>query len=113
MKKVAKNLFLVTRKVQTLIKLFESTSNVAAATIEDLQKKLSESRLAYDRAIKERDLIQSTVSELEIDAEALQNSCKELKLKAGDYQVIEKKLKEKEEELSKLRSDLLMKEQGQ
>ncbi|KAJ9176261.1 hypothetical protein P3X46_011596 [Hevea brasiliensis] len=109
--KVAKNLFLVTRKVQTLIKLFESTSNVAAATIEDLQKKLSESRLAYDRAIKERDLIQSTVSELEIDAEALQNSCKELKLKAGDYQVIEKKLKEKEEELSKLRSDLLMKEQ--
>lgn len=111
--KVAENLLLVTGKVQTLTELFESTSNVAAATIEDLQKKLTESRAAYDKAVEERDLIQSRVSELEIDVEALQNSCRELKLKAADYQAIEQKLKEKEAELSNLHSDLLMKEQGE
>ncbi|KDP26727.1 hypothetical protein JCGZ_17885 [Jatropha curcas] len=109
--KMAENLVLATRKVQTLMQVFESTSNAAAATIEDLQKKLLQSREAFEKVIEERGLILDRVSELESDVETLQNSCKKLRLKTGDYQAIEEKLKEKEAELSNLHNNLLMKEQ--
>ncbi|EEF47577.1 ATP binding protein, putative [Ricinus communis] len=106
---MAEILLLAARKVHTLTKLFESTSNVAASTIEDLQKKLRESRAAYESTIEERDMIQKRVSKLETDVDILQNSCKELRLKTEDYQVIEEKLKETEAEL--LHNNLSMKEQ--
>jgi len=108
----ADKLLFATRKVQALIKQFESTSNMAAATIEELQKKLKESREGFEKAVEEKDLNQNMVSKLETDVEALQNSCSELRLKLEDYQTKEDKLKEREAEVSSLYNTLSMKEQG-
>lgn len=108
----ADKLLFATRKVQTLIKQFESTSNMAAATIEELQNKLKESKKGFEKAMEERDLNQNMISKLETDVEALQNSCSELRLKLEDYQTKEDKLKEREAEVSSFYSTLSMKEQG-
>jgi predicted RNase H-like nuclease (RuvC/YqgF family) len=108
----ANKLLLATRKAQALIKQFESTSNMAVATIEELQNKLKESRKGFEKAMEERDLNQNMVSKMEADVEVLQNSCSELRLKLEDYQTKEDKLKEREAEVSSLYTTLLMKEQG-
>jgi predicted RNase H-like nuclease (RuvC/YqgF family) len=108
----ANKLLLATRKAQALIKQFESTSNMAAATIEELQNKLKESRKGFEKAMEERDLNQNMVSKMEADVEVLQNSCSELRLKLEDYQTKEDKLKEREAEVSSLYTTLSMKEQG-
>lgn len=108
----ADKLLLAARKVQALIKQFESTSNMAAATIEELQTKLKESRKGFEKAIEERDLNQNRVAELETDVDVLQNSCSELKLNLEDYQTKEEKIKEREAEVSSLYNSILIKEQG-
>ncbi|KAJ8758842.1 hypothetical protein K2173_002621 [Erythroxylum novogranatense] len=104
-------LSLTTRKVKSLIKMFESTSNVAAATIEDLQNELRNTIEASANAIEERDVYSNKVTELKSNMEALQDSCKELKLKMEeDYKVLEERLKEKDGEISTLQDNLLLKE---
>ncbi|XP_050206268.1 trans-Golgi network-localized SYP41-interacting protein 1 [Mercurialis annua] len=74
---MAEKLLLATQKVHAVAKLYESSSNVAAFTIEDLQEKLRESKAAYEYAIDKRDKIQSRVSELEAKVEALEENLKE------------------------------------
>ncbi|KAJ6355962.1 hypothetical protein OIU78_004146 [Salix suchowensis] len=108
---IAEKLSLAATRAQTLAKLFESTSNVAAATIEDLQNKLVESTGTSERYTEKCIILKNRVSELETDVEALQNSCKELRLKLKDYQAMEEKLKEQEAELSTLQRNLLVKDQ--
>lgn len=108
----AEKLLVSVRKAQTVIKFFDMTSNVAASTIQDLQKKLQEATTNFEKAIDERDLHQNKVSELETDVVALEHSCRELRLKAEDYQAKQEKLKEKEAEISLLYDRLSMKEQG-
>ncbi|CAN0896346.1 Trans-Golgi network-localized SYP41-interacting protein 1 [Linum grandiflorum] len=141
--KMVEKLLSATRKVRNQVRLFERTSEVAAAVIEDLQNKmevsaetseniLRERDLLQSKAVelqntcqqlrtkledhesilKERDLLQSRVAELEADIEASQNSCLQLRAKLEDYNDSEKKLHQKEVELSTLQSNLLTKEQG-
>ncbi|KAK7842504.1 hypothetical protein CFP56_013697 [Quercus suber] len=105
----ANKLLLATRKFQSLVKQFDSTSNVAAATVEELQNKLKQSRTSLENAIEERDLNQDRVSELESEVEELQTSCSELRLKLNDSHSKEDKLKEREAEISSLSNTLLMK----
>ncbi|XP_065875469.1 trans-Golgi network-localized SYP41-interacting protein 1 isoform X2 [Euphorbia lathyris] len=109
--KVAESLLLATRKTQNILKQFEGTSNAAAATIEDLQKKLGEVTEAYENSIEERGVVQMRVTELEKDLEALENSCKEMRLKTGDYQAVEEKLKEKDAEISSLHHNQSLRDQ--
>ncbi|XP_050276389.1 trans-Golgi network-localized SYP41-interacting protein 1 [Quercus robur] len=106
----ANKLLLATRKFQSLVKQFDSTSNVAAATVEELQNKLKQSRISLENAIEERDLNQDRVSKLESEVEELQTSCSELRLKLNDSHSKEEKLKEREAEISSLSNTLLMKE---
>ncbi|KAL0004423.1 hypothetical protein SO802_011984 [Lithocarpus litseifolius] len=106
----ADKLLLATRKFQSLVKQFESTSNVAADTVEELQNKLKQSRTSLENAIEERDLNQDRISKLESEVEELQTSCSELRLKLNDSQSKEDKLKEREAEISSLSNTLLMKE---
>ncbi|KAF5746512.1 hypothetical protein HS088_TW06G00683 [Tripterygium wilfordii] len=108
----AEKLLSVTRRVHTLTRVFESTSNVAAIAIEELQKELEENRVVYEKVIGEKDEIKNRVSELENDVEALQNTCRELKFKVDDYEALNVLLKEKEAELSSLHNSLQMKEQA-
>lgn len=107
----ADNLLFATRKIQTLIKQFESASNVAAATIEELQNKLKESRKEFEKAMEERDLNQNMVFKLETEVETLQDSCSELRLQLKGYQTEGDRLKEREAEVSSLRNLLSLKEQ--
>lgn len=109
----AEKLLFSARKVQTLAKLFEMTSTVSAATIQDLQKKLQDSTTAYEKAIDESGLHQNKVSKLESDVDALEHSCRELRLKVEDFQAKEEKLKENEAEISLLYDRLSRKEQGE
>jgi predicted RNase H-like nuclease (RuvC/YqgF family) len=106
-------LSLAATRVQNLAKLFESSSNVAAATIEDLQNKLVESTATSEKATEKCVILKNRVLEFETDVEALQNSCKELRLKVKDYQAMEEKLMEQEAELSALQGNLLVKDQGE
>lgn len=99
---IAEKLSLAATRVQNLAKLFESSSNVAAATIEDLQNKLVESTATSEKATEKCVILKNRVLEFETDVEALQNSCKELRLKVKDYQAMEEKLMEQEAELSAL-----------
>ncbi|KAK4842533.1 hypothetical protein QYF36_023243 [Acer negundo] len=108
----AEKLLFSLRKTQTVTKLFESTSAVAGSKIQDLQQKLLETTTAFEKTIEERDLYQNKVSKLETEVDALQDSCKELRLKVEDYQAKEEKLKEKDSEISLLHNSLSMKEQG-
>ncbi|KAA8529684.1 hypothetical protein F0562_034216 [Nyssa sinensis] len=108
--KTAEKLLSTARKAQALTKQFENTRNVSTATIEDLQNKLKEAKITLENAIQERDLNQNRVSELESDAEALQNLCNEMRFRLEDYQAKEDKMKEREEEYSSLYNTLLMKE---
>lgn len=108
---IAEKLSLAATRVQNLAKLFESSSNVAAATIEDLQNKLVESTATSEKATEKCVILKNRVLEFETDVEALQNSCKELRLKIKDYQAMEEKLMEQEAELSALQGNLLVKDQ--
>ncbi|KAF3971798.1 hypothetical protein CMV_004636 [Castanea mollissima] len=96
--------------VEINISWFESTCNVAAATVEELQNKLKQSITNLENAIEERDLNQDRVSKLESEVEELQTSCSELRLKLNDSHSKEDKLKEREAEISSLSNTLLMKE---
>lgn len=109
----AEKLLSSSRKAQSMSKLFESTSTVAASTIQDLQKKLHETSKAFEKAIEEKDLYQNMVSKLETDVDSLKDSCRELDLKAEDYQAIKEKLNEKEAEISSLYNRLSLKERGE
>lgn len=109
----AENLLFSASKVQPLAKLFEMTSTVAASTIQDLQKKLQDTTTAYENVKDERDLHQNKVSKLESDVDALEHSCKELRLKVEDLEAKEEKLKENEAEISLLYDRLSRKEQGE
>ncbi|KAL5552700.1 hypothetical protein UlMin_040101 [Ulmus minor] len=95
--KEAETLLLAARKVQALSKQFESTSDVAASIIVDLQNNLKEARTSSQKAIEEGNLKQNRVSKLEADLQALQNSCHEMRLAIEDYEAKEIKLKESEE----------------
>lgn len=108
--KTAEQLSVATRKVQTLIQMFENARNVSATTIKDLQNELDEMRTTSEKAIEERDINQKRVSKLEADAEALQNQCNDMKLRLEDYQEIEEKLKAREAEFSSFSNQVLMKE---
>ncbi|KAJ4836728.1 hypothetical protein Tsubulata_024014 [Turnera subulata] len=108
---IAEKLLLVSRKVQTTIKMFENTSDIAAATIQDLQHKVKEMTAASEKAIEEKGFIQNRILELETHVETLQNSCDELRLQMKNYHSIEEKLQEKEAELSSLHGNLLVREQ--
>ncbi|KAK3223539.1 hypothetical protein Dsin_010564 [Dipteronia sinensis] len=108
----AEKLLFSLRKNQTVAKLFESTSAVAASKIQDLQQKLLQTTTAFEKTIEERDLYQNKEYKLETDVDALQDSCKELRLQMEDYQAKEEKLKEKDAEILLLHNSLLMKEQG-
>lgn len=110
--KTAEMLSVSIRKVKALIKQFESTSEAAASTIEDLQNKLTEARSSSEKAMEERDLGQNRISKLDADIEALQHSCSKLTLRLEDYQAKEDTFKEKEAEAQILYNTLLMKEQG-
>lgn len=98
------------RKTQNVYKLFEATSTVAAAKIQDLQQKLLETTTDFGKAIEERDLCQMKVSKLETELKIIQDSCKELRHEIEDYQASEKILKEKEAEISAHYDSLLMKQ---
>ncbi|KAJ0095780.1 hypothetical protein Patl1_16827 [Pistacia atlantica] len=87
----AEKLLSSTRKAQSLSKLFESTSTVAASTIQDLQKQLHETSKAIEKAIEERDIYQNMVSKLETDADSLKDSRTET---ASTIQDLQKKLHE-------------------
>ncbi|EOY00772.1 Leucine-rich repeat-containing protein DDB_G0290503, putative isoform 2 [Theobroma cacao] len=108
--KTAEKLLTATRKVQSLAKLFETTSTAVATIIHNLQKELEDTRSTSEKAIEEKDIYQSRVFKLESDVEALEDSCREVKLKLEDYQAKEDRWKEKEAELLSLNLSLLMKE---
>lgn len=109
--KTAEKLLASTGQVLTLVKLFESTTEVAALLIQDLQKELKDTKAASEEAVEERDLYERRISELETGTETLQDSCHELKLKLEDYEAREVQWKEKEMELSNMYNNLLAKEQ--
>ncbi|EXB82445.1 hypothetical protein L484_027619 [Morus notabilis] len=102
--KVAEMLLLASRKVKALCEQFESTTDVAASTIVDLQNSLKEAGTRYEKALEESDLKQNMVSKLEGEVKALQNSCGELRLSIEDYQAKEVKLKEREAEVEALKN---------
>ncbi|XVF43827.1 hypothetical protein PTKIN_Ptkin02bG0071400 [Pterospermum kingtungense] len=106
----AKKLLNASRKVQSLVKIFETTSKEVATFIHDLQKKLKDTIKASKKSIEERDLCQSKVIKLESDVEALEDSYRKVRLKVEDYQAKEDRWKEKEAEVLLLNNSLLMKE---
>ncbi|XVE92257.1 hypothetical protein REPUB_Repub01dG0081100 [Reevesia pubescens] len=106
----AEKLLAATRKVQSSVKFFETTSKTVATVIYDLQKELEDTRKASEKAIEERDVYHSRVFKLESDIEALEDSCREVRLKVEDYQTKEDRWKEKEAELLSLCNSLSMKE---
>lgn len=110
--KTAEQLSVATRKVRALIHMLDNARNVSATTIKDLRNALDEMRITSDRAIEERDINQTRLSKLEADAEALKNLCNDMKVRLEDYQEIEEKLNAKEEEVSSLSNEVLMKERG-
>ncbi|KAL3728657.1 hypothetical protein ACJRO7_033267 [Eucalyptus globulus] len=87
------------RNVRALIKQFQSTSEVAASKIQNLEDELKEAKAVSLEAIEDRDMKQNRVFELETEVETLQNSCGELRLKLEDCQADCDKLKEREAEL--------------
>lgn len=101
--KTAEMLSVSIRKVKALIKQFESTSEVAASTIEDLQNKLTEARSSSEKAMEERDLGKNRISKLDVDIEALQNKLAEARTTS------EKAMEERElgqNRISKLDADI-------
>ncbi|XWS63777.1 hypothetical protein CRYUN_Cryun06bG0130900 [Craigia yunnanensis] len=106
----AEKLLTATRKVQSLVKFFETTSKAVATVIHDMQKELDDTLKVSEKAIEERDVYQSRVFKLESDIEALEDSCREVRLKLEDYQAKEDRWKEKEAEVLSLYNNLLMKE---
>ncbi|CAN1137323.1 Trans-Golgi network-localized SYP41-interacting protein 1 [Linum perenne] len=104
--KVAEKLLFATRKAQNQIKSFESTSKVAAAVIEDLQKRLTVSAGSSDSILRERDSFQSRVVELETDADALQISCQKLRDELGDQENILKERDLLQSRVAELEADL-------
>ncbi|CAN1314243.1 Trans-Golgi network-localized SYP41-interacting protein 1 [Linum perenne] len=86
--KMVEKLLLATRKVRNQIRVFESTSEVAAAVIEDLQNKMMVSARTSESILRERDLLQSRVVELETEVAARQNSSQQLRAKLGDNESI-------------------------
>ncbi|KAE8730159.1 Leucine-rich repeat-containing protein [Hibiscus syriacus] len=106
----AEKLLTATRKVQSLVKFFETTSKEVVSVVHVLQKELEDTRRASEKAIEERGVYQSRVFKLESDVEALEDSCREVRLKVDDYQAKEAIWKEKEAELLSLYDNLLMKE---
>ncbi|XWS22695.1 hypothetical protein CRYUN_Cryun29cG0058100 [Craigia yunnanensis] len=106
----AEKLLTATRKVQRLAKFFETASKAVATVIHDLQKELEDARRASEKAIEERDVYQSRVFKLESEIEALEDSCREVRLKVENYQAKEDRWKEKEAELLSLYNSLLTKE---
>ncbi|GMI75079.1 TGN-localized SYP41 interacting protein [Hibiscus trionum] len=106
----AEELLTATRKAQSLVKFFETTSKAVVSVVHDLQKELEDTRRASEKAIEERDVYKSRVFKLESDVEALEDSCREVRFKVDDYQAKEVIWKEKEAELLSLYNNLLMKE---
>ncbi|XVE74880.1 hypothetical protein DITRI_Ditri12bG0053900 [Diplodiscus trichospermus] len=106
----AEKLLIATRKVQSLVKSFETTSKAVAKVIYDLQKKMEDSIKASQKVIEERDVYQSRVFKLENDLDAMEDTCREVRLKVEDYQAKEVRWKEKEAEVLSLYNSLLMKE---
>ncbi|CAI0425783.1 unnamed protein product [Linum tenue] len=81
----AQNLLLAARKVRNHMKVFESTSTVAASVIEDLENKVTANAGTSESILRERDFFQSRVVELESEVEGLQNSCQQLGSELGDH----------------------------
>ncbi|XVE85221.1 hypothetical protein DITRI_Ditri17bG0074300 [Diplodiscus trichospermus] len=106
----AEKLLTSSRKVQSLAKFFETTSKAVVTVIHDLQKELEDAKRASQKAIEERDEHQSRIFKLESEIEALEESCREVRLKVEDYQAKEDRWKEKEAELLSLYNGLLTKE---
>ena len=93
--RAAEKLLTATRKVQSLTKFFMTTSKAVATVIHDLKKELEDTIKASEIAIDERDVNQSRVFKLESDVEALEDSCREVRLKVEDYQAKEDRWKKK------------------
>ncbi|KAK4283509.1 hypothetical protein QN277_000452 [Acacia crassicarpa] len=107
----ARKLMSASRKAQYLIKHFEFRTRELNSTVEDLLNKLKETRAASEEVIKERDLSQNRVLQLESDIQVLQNSCSELRNNLEGHHALEETLKEKEKEISSLSSALSMKQE--
>ncbi|XP_042504098.1 putative leucine-rich repeat-containing protein DDB_G0290503 isoform X2 [Macadamia integrifolia] len=103
----SENLLLAARKIQNQTRQFKNMKNVLLKTIEDLQKGLKETTLAFENAMQERDLNHDKASRLENDLESLQNYCSEMQHKLKDYKAKEE-LRGKESELSSRNCALTM-----
>ncbi|GMH31093.1 hypothetical protein Nepgr_032936 [Nepenthes gracilis] len=105
------------KHAETAEKLLSATRNSAkcrntlASTIEELQNKLNETKVATEKAMEERNLNQNRVSELETELEVLRNLCSKMRLELEEYQAIEVKLDNRESEVATLHSMLAMHEQ--
>ncbi|KAI9080850.1 hypothetical protein K1719_037159 [Acacia pycnantha] len=107
----AQKLMSASRKAQYLIKHFGFRSKELNRTVEDLLNKLKETRAASEEVIKERDLSQNRVLQLESDIQVLQNSCSDLGNNLEGHHALEETLKEKEKEISSLYSALSTKQE--
>ncbi|XP_015894523.3 trans-Golgi network-localized SYP41-interacting protein 1 isoform X2 [Ziziphus jujuba] len=103
-------LLLATRKVRALSKQFESTTNLAASAIVDLQNTLKDAETGYEKAIEERDLKQNRISKLDAELEVLQKSCSDLQSTLEEAEIGHKKAIEEEDlkqnRISKLEADV-------
>ncbi|XP_068656859.1 trans-Golgi network-localized SYP41-interacting protein 1-like isoform X2 [Aristolochia californica] len=97
--KAAEKLSVVVKHMQAKTEEFMSAKTVWLTLSEELQDELRHTKLAAENARKEKELSYERVHNLEEDLDALQISCREMKLKLEDYQVKEDKLREKEQEL--------------
>ncbi|KAL2332705.1 hypothetical protein Fmac_013918 [Flemingia macrophylla] len=80
--------------------------------LEEKEAEISSMHNAFELVTDERDLNKNRVLQLESDIQSLRNACSELKDKSEDYHALEKKLEEKEAEISSMHNVLLAKEES-
>lgn len=111
--KATEMLLLATRKACGVCKQLENSRSEFLTEVEKLQDNVNELKIVADKSLEERDLSNMKVRELETDLAELQNICSDLKLKLKSNLEIEANLREKDVEISSLRSILTMKEKGE
>ncbi|OVA17591.1 hypothetical protein BVC80_1837g425 [Macleaya cordata] len=109
--RAAEHLVLAARKVQIQRKQFENIKSASETTIKNLHNELERTTLSFENVIQERDLNRNRASELENDLEELRNYCSTMKLNLDEYHAMEDILREREAELSSLRSTVAVKRQ--
>lgn len=110
--KVAKSLLLAARSIRNNFEELASARSAWITSISDLENKLKQAELTAETAVRDGNLNQERVSKLQVDLDALQIVCSEMKVKIEEYQAREDVLRDKEAEILSSKQTLSSKHSG-